>query len=393
MSYKARLVILWLVALPFISWNGIFEGAKIFFFWVGGIINLSYWLLRGTNKLISSWRNSDFLFLAWIFVLFIASLFGPHPLESVMGGSYRHQGVIFFFLLLITKKIVDEFENREVERLRFWFAVAVFGESLITIVNAVDIYLTGGQSGNINGKPIGTLGEPNAIAGFLAIGIYFIYEYFLHGREKRKITGVFMLVLVSAAVLLTSSVSGLLALLIVFAGSRIKRLPPLSLNMYQKLFSVGLLILFSGFLFKTFSPKLLERPVSYEDRLVFWKMGVGIALEKPVFGWGAETGEYLYDLSYNRISMPLTLVLVDRSHNLFIDVFMWSGFVGLFLFIVWVVYEMILLLRTSHLFAFFVFLAWLLFASLQPLGITHWIVLFLIFSVSKRVQIEAQSFS
>ena len=107
----------------------------------------------------------------------------------------------------------------------------------------------------------------------------------------------------------------------------------------------------------------------FENRLVYWELGLEKVNENLLFGYGAESGEYIYNKAFYENNTPLFGMIVDRSHNLFLDITLWSGIIGLIIFILW------LRLASKRKIAI---LAWLIFASLQPLGVVHWVLLMIL---------------
>src|SRR4030042_5657296 len=104
----ARLFILWLAGLPLFVWKFGYEGPKVFYFFLGSIFLSAYWIKRilGNFKAFA-FTKADGLYFIWLLILTIASLSGVHPFESIIGGSYRHQGVIFFLGLWLVGKTIS----------------------------------------------------------------------------------------------------------------------------------------------------------------------------------------------------------------------------------------------------------------------------------------------
>jgi hypothetical protein len=46
-----------------------------------------WWVIRVISKRKIFFRHSDIWFLLWLLVLFIASIAGIHPVDSILGGS------------------------------------------------------------------------------------------------------------------------------------------------------------------------------------------------------------------------------------------------------------------------------------------------------------------
>lgn len=337
--------ICWLLIIPFLVFKGGYEGPKVVWFLGGVIILTIFWIWRilGLKENLK-FLKSDFFFILWLLLLFVSSLLGIHPLESILGGSYRHQGVLFFLGLWIVKKTLEILPEEKKTFLKKGIAVSVILEVFIVISQVL-------LGKTYFARPLGTLGEPNAVAGFLAVGSFFVSFWFWP----------------FLAIFLTGSRTGIVAFT-VFLLSRFRRLP----------LGVILLVVFAA-VFIFFKGGELRPKSKFEDRSLFWQMAVGFIQEKPILGWGAESQEYLYNREFARKEMPLEGMIVDRSHNLFLDVAIWSGTLGLLAFAGWLISLSFELKKNVRM--LFGFLAWIVFSLFQPLGVTHWVLLILIYSL------------
>src|SRR5258708_210217 len=93
----AWIFIVWLGVLPFVAFSSSFEWGKMQWFLVGCIGIVLYWITHIKDLL--PLRRADIAYLIWVFVLFVSSVLGVHPLESIVGRGFRYQGVLFFFAL------------------------------------------------------------------------------------------------------------------------------------------------------------------------------------------------------------------------------------------------------------------------------------------------------
>lgn len=377
-----KLFIVWVLLLPFIVCPWIFEGAKIFWFWLGGFFLTLLWLVSLRTKLPKIITNVDYWYFSWLGVLLISSTFGIHPLNSIIGGSYRHQGVIFFFTLWLVGKTVFMLSQKQKEVLTRMFSFGVFIESVLIISqNFVGNIL---PLTTIDGRPLGTFGEPNAAAGFLAIGTVFLSDNVMgKGGSFGGFFGSTSLLLIFLAIIFTESRAAILTFLVVLLGIFVIRLVSRTGKLHKRkmllkvwLPALLLVILVSLFIIKSVS--LTRLPSDIEDRRVFWKLGWSAILEKPVFGYGAESGEVVYEEKFSEAALPLYELIVDRSHNLFLDVAMWSGFVGLVLFSGWLITALNNLAKERKWINVVGVLGWLVFSMFQPLGVVHWVLLVLI---------------
>lgn len=336
----SKLFIFWLVILPFVVWKNGYEGAKVIYFFFGAACLSVYWIKKILSDLEGfELSKTDKVYFLWLLILLIASLLGIHPLESVVGGSYRHQGLIFFVGLWLVGKTISILSVSEKKLLIKAVATSVLVETVVTVLQFV--------GGNLYfGKAFGTLGEANAVAGFLSIGSYFVFETFPY----------FTLLFPVAAIMLLQSRSAVLSLLPHFC--RLKKRGWLLSGVVVVVVVVAI---------------ALSKNVSvFENRPLIWKLGINQVLQRPLLGFGAESGEAVYNLAYKGAGIPLLGLIVDRAHNLFLDIALWSGVLGLVTFCAWLYYSFLDLRELNRRLAF---VAFLVYASLQPLSIAHWILL------------------
>jgi len=332
-------------------WGGRYEVPKVLLFLIGGFGISCVWIYKvlfKKNNIV--FTKADLFYFLWLGILFASSIIGVHPQDSIFGGSYRHQGVIFFLILWLLGKTISILNKDKKKLLLKMISFTILLEGFIVVYQLL--------TGNLYfGKPLGTLGEANAVAGFLAIGLYFVY------RSFPFIFGFLPTILI----VYLQSRSGILAFLVA-GGSYINSLEKKNKKVIWIIATclcLILVIVISG-----------NKPSSfYENRITFWTLGIQQIGQKPLLGYGAESGEYVYNKAFEKSGFPLSNIIVDRSHNLFIDVAMWSGLTGLLTFLGWLIIVFKKLQTASQKFAF---LSFLTYAMLQPLSIVHWILFFLI---------------
>lgn len=340
----------WLSAFPFIILYGAYEGPKIFWLWIGGFFLSGWWIIRMIRSRFPKIGAGAKWFLLWILALSIASIAGIHPVDSILGGSYRHQGVLFFFTLFLVFLTLGTLSLKYKRVLGMLLACGVVLESLIILWQRIAAWTA---------RPLGTLGEPNAVAGFLAIGLFWIAS-----SDFPKRVRLLLYILTVAAIVATESRTGIVSMLIIFLGFAWLR------NKKMRIVGILGIIVFCFFLVKGITT---ARPPSvYESRPLFWQLGIREIAARPILGYGAESGEVIYDRAFKQINVRLIDFMVDRSHNLFLDVTLWSGIVGLILFTGWCIVSGKELWKRDRR-RFVVFVAWFVFASFQPLGVLHWL--------------------
>ncbi len=360
-----RLFVFYLLFLPFIVWRGNYEGPKVVYFFAGSLSLFIFWIIRILKyKKYFEFRTSDYLYILWLVILTAASLTGIHPFDSIIGGSYRHQGILFFLSLWVTAKTIQILSVKNKKLLAGGVGVAVLAESVIILAQFIGSKL-------YFGTPLGTIGETNALAGFLAFGTFFLAK-----------GNVFYLTMALAAVLLTHSKIGLFAFAVTgfsrFLGNVNKKTASLIIGIVVMLAFVAGFGILRNDLKYLFAPVTSLWHLESEDRILIWRMSLNKIAERPVLGWGAESSEKVIGDSYSDSDMGLEGIIVDRSHNLGLDVLLWSGFLGLILFAGWwylVFRETIGIEKKLALVSF------LVYASFQPLSIVHWILLMITINI------------
>jgi hypothetical protein len=353
------IVIAWLTAFPFILLYGAYEGPKVFWLWIGGFILTVWWSIRVISKRKLFFERSDVWFLLWLLILSLASITGIHPIDSILGGSYRHQGVLFFFTLFLIVLTLRTFSLKQKRILKIVLASGVVLESIIVLLQKASVWSV---------RPLGTLGEPNAVAGFLAVGLFWIAS-----SDFPKRIRVLLYIGALLAIAATGSRAGIVTGCIVTLGVGWWVWYKKSLIVAGALgiSVIGLTLIIA---ITTLRPQSI-----FESRPLFWQLGMQEVAARPVLGYGAESGEVIYDQAFKRLNIRLVDFMVDRSHNLFLDVAMWSGLAGLMLFTGWcAVVGKDLWIRDPR--RCIVFVAWFVFASVQPLSVIQWLQLIFLLS-------------
>lgn len=315
-----------LIALiPLIVVDYRFEVPKVFAFLTLGII-LLFNLIINFKKI--TFVRKDYYYLLWLLSLLVSGLFSIDPKVAILGGSYRHQGLIFFVGLYLLIKYIEILTLKQKENLYKYVGIVVLIESLLVIF----------------GFKLGTIGEINAVAGFLAIGAYFV---------KMSFPKLFL-------------AFPLFGILINFSKSAILALTPYFFKKLNILIFIPVLLIFLI--------KPIDNSSLVENREVIWSQSFNVISEKLFLGYGAESNERLFDKKFKELNINLENIIIDRAHNLFLDITIWSGIIGLFFFVMFLFesYKNMNIERRQVLFSF------LIYSMFQPLSVVHWILLALV---------------
>lgn len=337
-----KLFVIWLALIPLITFNNSYEGPKVLWFLIGSIPLFIFLIFKSGKRLEDLVTKSDLFFAAWLSILTLSSIFGVHPLQSFIGGSYRHQGIIFFLSIWVIGKTIRLLGNADQKFLYKLLLIAGLIEGLLLIFERI-------VSSN---EPVGTFGEANAAAGFIALTLLLPHDY-LNNIQKIIVYSVS-----SLGILLSHSATAIL----IFVYDRLK----------PKYFLIILTILIVG---GAVIGGNHEFNNPHEGRGIIWKVSTATIFKRPILGYGAESGEVVLTEGFRENGTRLENFIVERSHNIVLDILMWSGVTGLIALSFYVYYK---LMETSDKWRTRAFFGWLIFAFIQPLGVAHFIILVVI---------------
>lgn len=348
-----KLIIFGLAALPLLVYKNLYEGPKVYLFLVLCILvclHLIFRYVKGGKKII--FAKADGYYWGWVLTLALSGIMSEDFAQAVFGGSYRFQGVIFFAGIWFVGKFIALLDPKDRNLLGKLIAAAVIFEAVLVFGQLAFGML-------YFGRPLGTLGEPNAVGGFLAIGVYFLSLHFSSRFSW----------LAAIAVLITRSRTAFLALgvwMFLLAKKIGRKAAPL------------LLAAFALSFFGVFYLSLGRVEDTVENRSVIWKFAIDAVTQKPWSGWGPESGEGVFEkLFLEKKGIILDGLMIDRAHNLFLDLSMWSGVIGLSLFSLWFVE----VFKRSDAQKRTALLAFLTYAFFQPLSVVHWVMLITIINI------------
>lgn len=261
------------------------------------------------------------LVLLYVLIVFLADIFGLDPRTSVLGSYWRHQGWLTLasgVLLFLVVRADQQKRNRQDWG---WPCRAVFASSflvaLIACWQAARFFIFQDLTvPTYNGRIVGTLGNPNFLGGFLAMSLPLV----LISKSRLK---PFVLVVSLVVTLLSGSRGAWLALLIVGAvWLGIKKKFRILAGV---LFALGLLMLVAVEVQQPGLLSLVSRNSIWENRVLIWQEGLKAVIRRPILGYGQENFELIFPSRYQ--------MKVDNVHNLFLEILLSSGVVGLIVYL------------------------------------------------------------
>jgi len=342
------LFMVWILALPFIVFENIYEGAKIFVFWIGLIPLTLYWLIFKREILLNLLNKWDVWYWVWIVALTISSFTGLDIEKSIIGGGYRHQGVIFFIGLWVVGKSFLLLSYKFKKLFSKYFVIVVMAQCVLVIIQkSFNFDLT-------NGRAMGTFGEANAVSGFVNLGLFFSQN-------------IYFAILIFITNLILESRTGILMFLVLIAPFIFKRK------------AILILIALLSFLFIFYISILRSDNTlfKFESRGLFNKIAISAISKSPIIGYGLESGDVVFEKEFGYLDINLEDLMIDRSHNFVLDILIWSGFLGLIPFCIWLFGNLGDIKKAGDYKKLISIIAFLIFGCLQPIWLVHWIILFL----------------
>ena len=291
-------------------------------------------------------RKSWVLAMLAIFVGVVAlsSIFGENFYRSFWSNYERMEGLVtylhlFAYFLVLAGML-------KTEKVWNWlFNTSLFAS--VTIAFYGVFQLSGILQTHQGSRLDATLGNASYLAVYMVFHIFLAMALFYRTKDFRKWIYFFVIILESFVLYHTATRGAILGIIggLLIAWLLIAILSP---NRKSKLAHISLLagmaIIIAGFLFLKTADFVKNSAVltrfagismtegTTESRLTIWKMSWQGFKEKPVFGWGQEN----FNLVFNKYYEPILYKQepwFDRAHNVFFDRLTTNGIFGLLSYI------------------------------------------------------------
>lgn len=279
---------------------------------------------------------------------FTTSVIGVNFQHSFFGNYFRLNGLITqvcFLILFLTSGLVF---SHKLWRHQIAWALVFSSTSIavLAIAQFVTLWFLGNDSQLLYDKRvISTFGQPNFLGSFLVMSLPFAWYLYkgIHPHPSlraRFLSGVaiFIVILGIFSTLSRSAYLGLAVLALIWG---IK---------HYKLLLTG--IVFSVLLFSimaTVSPKLVyqqwsrfqidfEHKWTAENRISIAEKSTELIAKNPLFGVGLENFILVFPTILNEGDLGLKDIVVDSAHNIFLDLGVETGLIGLSLFLTFCIF-------------------------------------------------------
>lgn len=343
---------------PFFTFFENFEIPKSTFFilWTIIFVIINHKLLFRKFTLNIIWNHKILLPYSSFVILVILNNIGNSLDNTLFGATNRFDGLLFLissYLFIITLFLVLNIKPKlnRIDTIIKFLCISGF---LASIIATLQFLLTSvnfmSEDFTYDGRIISTIGQPNVLAGFLMLIVPLISITSFSNRTQK----VFLLVISLAIILTFSKINILLLIIFVFIKYRkvFKKYYVLSI------ITVTLILIISIYFFTSNQfYKILEMyPIFYQlQRLFFFTTdlnlhnsmrlsmlndGVNASIQNWFRGYGVGTIENVLP---NEYYMRNYGVIVNSTHNIFLDKLIESGIFAVSVF----VYFLYLLLKNA----------------------------------------------
>ncbi len=387
-----------LVPLAGYSFGFGYEQIKVLFFLTIVTLAALSWLILlkfEPTKYNLKWNQIKISSTVFILILGLTSLLGINPFNSLVGQAPYYQGLIFYLYLYLFSLLVSS----ESIKLEYWalsISLSSAVVSLIAVKEFIQLNLFHEQILTYAGRVISSFGQPNFYSGFLLFSLPFVYLLSLKKDKVSKFLAYFCFGLILVGVGISFSRSTIFILAGFLAFWVLHKI----IKSYKALWGVGIFALIFGIMFSlTLSSGIfydeIIRPItsssrvnhefSIERRAFIWPVVTQLVLQRPLLGYGLDNLGQAYATYeaprkiWGIDTIGVSALVVDRSHNLILDLLIFSGVVGLCSFI-YLLIQLLHHIKHGVAFAFIItFLLWMCFQNPSAVHlIFFWLVVGLI---------------
>ncbi len=325
------------IPLTFFPWGYVsFEPPKVLLFYILLLaLVFLFFIKRIKLHSINQIHFFAILFFTW---LFLASIVGTDFWHSFWGSYFRREGLMTNFFLLVLFLASGFILKQAFWRKQIAIAICLAATiaSLLGFLQFIFVWFFGSSLQLLySGRIISTFGQSNFLGAFLVLSLpFFVYMASLEkGKSK------FLLWLAAGIVIVTLSLTfsrsaflGFIAMVLFLAFYRIK---------VFFVILIGLILL--GSALANLSPTLtfrewhriqtdLEKKWTAENRLLISKKSMDLIKIRLITGWGVENFVFVFPIVVSKDDFGLKDIVVDSSHNLFLDTAVEGGIVSLLIF-------------------------------------------------------------
>ncbi|MBI4035768.1 O-antigen ligase family protein [Candidatus Daviesbacteria bacterium] len=314
-----------------------FEMPKVFLLYLF-TVSTPFLLLKSGYRL-GNFSKVYLLYLVFFAWIILTAALGLSFGQSFLGSYFRWQGIItwicYFVLFFISAKL---FENPHFKK---YTCYAILIASTVTALLAITQFALYWFDGNTtqllyNRRVISTFGQPNFLGAYLVMSLPFTWLLLKQANLKQKGLIGLGLIIIILGILSTTSRSAYLGLIFLALIWGIFHYRLLLAGIIASIILLTILAnLFPLLVFNEWYRFKIDTTSKWtaENRLLIAQRSVQLVLQKPLTGYGLENFSLAFPAVVNSQDLGLKDIVVDSSHNLFLDLAVQLGLVGLGLFL------------------------------------------------------------
>jgi O-antigen ligase len=366
-------------------------------------------LIIARTQLLLSLKFAITLLAGFLVIASISIMVSGSPWEKGFFGTYGRNTGFLTYLSLSVVFLAGTLLIRSESYIRIIRSLMLAGFlNLVYCIYAIyvkDIFTWQ----NPYGKVLGTFGNPNFISSFMGIFITALFAVlFMSGIKLAYRVAVIALIFGSFFVIASSgsqqggvvAIGGIATVVFFLLKARFKnRIIVLS---YLSVVSISGFIAVLGMLQRGPLAEVLYKP-SVSLRGEYWQAGINMGLSNPVFGVGLDSYGTFYRAYRNESAsvVPGMNTITDAAHNIFIDIFASTGFLGISLYLALIFYifskSLVYVKKSTQFDPIFVLLfsCWLAYQaqaviSINQIGIAVWGWIFggLLLGYTRKARLE-----
>lgn len=345
--WKIRwLVFFLLFALPisFFPWAYLaFELPKFTLLFFTFVFTVYFLLVSGFK--INHLTKSHYIYLAFLLWIVLTSILGLSFGQSFWGSYFRIQGLLswvcYSLLFFVSATLFED------KHFRKYASLAILAGSVpaasLAIIQFITLWFFGNTSQLLySNRVISTFGQPNFLGAYLVMSLPFAWFFLKQVIKSWKVLVGFLIIVVILGIFSTLSRSAYLGLtfLALLWGVYHYRLLLTGIIFSIVLFAI-LANLFPNLVYKEWYRFQVDTISKWtaENRLVIAQKSLQLISQRPILGYGIEN----FSLAFPRVVTPKDLglkdLVVDSSHNLFLDLTVQTGLIGLGLFLAFLTFS------------------------------------------------------
>ena len=348
-----------------------FEAPKVYTAEIAIFVLLLVCIFKSSKFFLKDYNKSFIISLGLLLLLSLIHILFFNTETTLFGNPFRLQGVFLLWMLILFAVISAKAQLPKLH--------SVFFLGIIAVQFICALFIEG-----TNGRAVGTLGEPNALAAaVIAVwpfllppviasdhkgsrqsrGAYHPWRRLLYHFIPRNdgVINTIALIMVFIIIIMSGSRSGMIAFVLQLIFFLVVTRLHLSL---KKAVVISLVLLMVSYVLPFYEQKGI-----YEKRSEVWQTAVAAGANHAILGHGFGNTEFALRDSSKVLKNNLASSYVDSSHNLFLDWWVQGGVVGLVILFVLLVQTMRSFIRNKQVMHIVLFLGLLTSLSFNPASI------------------------